>query len=247
MLFRTRIGIHPYHKWHYIAILERRHLLNILNVEDTSQNALPNEVELEMHDVLCEQQESGWRGCWDCHFRLAEAAQKEHHSNIYVVLEAKARPTLRFSYERLLNAASALEANPQWEVVNLSILPWPFKGHPRRQVTSEIYENAEPTMNGTTALLCTPAFAKRILSTEHNEPIDLQLANAGVARYAVYPAFFQRNAEASSTTAPLVGRRWLSSPYGYMLTEIVSHFPHETFLVCVFLISFCVVAGFRLA
>jgi hypothetical protein len=154
---------------------------------------------------------------------------------VYITLEAKARPTLRFDYFGLLEVVLALQASPAWEAVNLSILPWPFKGHPRRSVAPGVYVNSTATMNGTTAMLCTRAFAQRLVAASHDAPIDLQLAAAGVARYAAYPAPFQRNAEVSSTTAPLLGRSWLFSPLGYACIEFASHYFMEVlvFLACV--------------
>ena len=182
------------------------------------------DVNLKIMRVPCEMQTPGWSGCWECH-RLAARMALTNNWPVYLFLESKARPSLRFHWGVVLRVATYLENHPEKLLVNLSILPWPFKGAPRKKLTSDIYENASAQMNGTTALLCTSLFAKRILSMPPTVPIVLQLAESGVSTLITYPAPFQRNGEASTTTAPLFCGKYLRSPRGYLCTEEIDARP----------------------
>ena len=118
---------------------------------------------LDILRVPCVQQNPGWMGCWDCH-KKAAAMAVEKGWPLYLVLESKARPTTRFDWYNEVKAALCLQQNPQYMLVNLSILPWPFKGQPREMVAPSIYKNASAQLNGTSALLCSLAFAKHVLT-----------------------------------------------------------------------------------
>lgn len=194
-----------------------------------------HDVHLKIMRVACEMQTPGWKGCWECHRSAAQMALTNNWP-MYLFLESKARPSIRFHWHAVLRLADFLDKHPDRLVVNLSILPWPFKGRPRKQLTSGIYENASAQMNGTTALLCTSLFAERILSMRPTSPIDLQLAESGISTLIAYPAPFQRNAEPSTTTAPLLFAKYLRSPWGYFITEEIDARPKQILCLSVIVI-----------
>uniref|UniRef100_A0A6C0C2B0 Uncharacterized protein n=1 Tax=viral metagenome TaxID=1070528 RepID=A0A6C0C2B0_9ZZZZ len=200
------------------------------------------DLHLKIMRVPCANETPGWKGCWACHRMAAELAVS-HQWPIYLFLESKARPAIRFDWQQVLRIAAYLEQNPNRLVVNLSILPWPFKGRPRKKLTRDIYENHTAQMNGTTALLCTTTFGERLLAMQPVLPIDLQLANARISQLIAYPAPFQRNAAASTTTPPLLFARHLRSPLGYFITEEIDARPMHALLIALLVIVGAVVVA----
>ena len=197
--------------------------------------------------VPCYQVTPGWVGCWECH-RLAARMAVHNKWPLYLFLESKARPTLRFDWKIVLEAEDFLSKNPHEMIINLSILPWPFKGAPRKQISSHIYENASAQMNGTTALLCTYRFADSLISMSSLLPIDLQLAKAGISKLICYPSPFQRNSQESTTTRALWAAKYIRSPWGYYLSELINFNPLRsllTLVLCVILVIVIVILMLR--
>ena len=176
---------------------------------------------------------TGWLGCWDCHKRIAaEAASAGWPA--YLVLESKARPALRFDWESIAEAAAIVREQSTWEYVHLSSQPGLFKGWPRERVGRSTYKSARSMMNGTSALMCSRAFARRLLSMEPRSPIDKQLAEEGWARLHAYPSPFQRNSLPSSTTPQMCGQSVLGTPVGYALLEAGAyHSPSIAWALCI--------------
>lgn len=190
--------------------------------------------------VPCNQLTPGWVGCWECH-RLAARMAIHNKWPLYLFLESKARPTLRFDWKIVLEAEDYLRKNPNEMIINLSILPWPFKGAPRKQITPHIYKNASAQMNGTTALLCTSRFADSLIYMPSLLPIDLQLAKAGISKLICYPSPFQRNSQESTTTRALLGAKYIRSPWGYYLCELIDFYPRRSLLILVLCVIMVVV------
>lgn len=200
-------------------------------------NASP---ELDILWIKCGIRTPGWVGCWECH-RLGAQLALSQNVRVYLFLESKARPTLRFDWNIVSEAAHMLEGADEQCVINLSILPWPFKGWPRKRVSGHIYANRSAQMNGTTALICSDAYARQIIGTPALLPIDLQMAHMGLSVYVAYPAPFQRNSDPSRTTAPVFGRRVFRSRPGYALLELIDAHPIHCIGVGAYLLALAIV------
>lgn len=188
-----------------------------------------------IHRVRCERKEPGWYGALACNQLICREAVKHFDAHpaegreIYMSLEAQARPALRFSLSRLREVVEAFRRGDE-DIVHVSVVPLPFLGAPRTHVRSHIYRQHWSAVQFSTALLCSRAFAEKIQRRrleDINKPFDVLLAAEGHSKFVMYPAAFMRGpgqSRASSCLQLDIVRPIMGNVHVFVLGEFLCHY-----------------------
>jgi len=201
--------------------------------------------------VRCRRQSPGWYGALVCNKQVCQEALRYFDAlpsssrkarDVYISIEAQARPTLRFSSVALQDVIDSFRASAD-PFVHISVLPIPAYGWPRRHVYSHVYEQQSSLLQLSTAILCSREFAASVVQLDTanlNSPFDVYLARSGYSRLVMYPAAFQRSSGPSlASKTPLLdlSRQVIGNRYVFVAGEFACHYTGRSALLLVVLVA----------